>query len=380
MAGTVQTKCEDVDQISYNFRIDNVSDLKSYKSTIFWVNGNPFSFEVKRIMISPSLSFLGLLLHSEIKNVDFDWAIVSSFVVELFPADFRQAPKVECFEPTSFHSETSKSDNSRIIAWSDLIDTEKGYVKDDTLKLRIKVKSTPLQDTTNDGWCRMETIENCCDDCSFGKFRIAVNRFDEYGICTPKFVVNNMTWRVQINVTDGESFKRQLRIKLYNNTCSTLTTLNCQTLVTCKLVSFDSEIEPKESSSEHKFIFSDRSLTWDLASWDDLIDAEKHFIRNNSFILELKIQILETNNLTRKRKANGVIDADVSIGCPVCSDSLISRDISVLPCGHIYCSPCAMLVIQKKFCPSCDGRVMFSLTQLRRCFLPILPGSSPRQM
>lgn len=377
---TILTKCEDVDEVSYNFRIDNVSDLKSYKSKIFWVYGNPFSVEVKRIMISPSISFLGLLLHSEINNVDYDWAIVASFVVELFPADFRQPPKVKHFEATSFHSETSKSDNERLLTWTDLMDTEKGYVKDDVLKLRIKVKSTPLQNTINDGLCQMETIENCCDDCSFGRFRIIVNKLDEFDICTPKFVVNNMTWRVQINVIESEKDKRQLRIKLYNNTCSSITTLNCQTMVTCKLVSFDAAVEPKESSNEHKFIFTDRSLTADLVSWDELIDPEKHFIRNNSFILELKIQVQETNNLTRKRKAPSV-DVDASIGCPVCFGSLIGREISMLPCGHIYCTPCALnCIIHKKFCPTCNNRVMFSKAQLRRCFLPVLPGASPRQM
>lgn len=338
MANAFLSKNEDVDEINFGFHINNVKDLKSFRSKFFFVNGNPFTVEAKRIVVSPTLAFLGILLHSEIQNVDFDWAVVSSLSAEIISNNWLHPSKVEHFGPTSFHTDCSKSDHCRMITMTDLMDPEKNFVIDDSIKMRIKIKSTPLQDTTNDGWCQMEAIENCCDSCSFGKFRVTVNKFDEHGICSPKIVVNNMSWRAQINFTDGAKDQRHLQIKLFNNTCSMLTVVNCQAKVTCKLLSFDAETEPKETNLEHKFTFTERSLVWDIASWDELIDKEKQFIRNGSFILELEIRVLETNNLTRKRKAIGGIDDDMSFGCPICFGSLMTREMSSLPCGHMFCS------------------------------------------
>lgn len=374
MASAIVSKNENIDEINFIFHVSNVNELKSFRSKVFFVNGNPFTIEAKRIVTSPTLSFLGILLHSEIKNVAFDWAVVSSFSAELISNDFRQAPKVEHFEPTSFHGDCFKSDNCRLVTWTELIDPEKSFIKDDSLRMRIKIKSTPLQDTTNDGWCQMESIENCCDSCSFGKFRVTVNKFDEHGICSPKLVVNNMSWRAQINITDGDTDQRHLRIKLFNNTCSMLTVVNCQAKITCKLLSFDAATEPKESKLEHKFTFMERSLVCNIASWVELIDKEKQFIRNDAFIVELDIRVLETNNLTRKRKAIGGIDEGMSIGCPICFASLMNRDMSSLPCGHIYCLACISAhLATKKFCPLCNA--VSSVRHLRRVHLPLLKNS-----
>lgn len=337
MAKTIVSKNENIDEINFVFHVNNVNELKSFRSKVFFVNGNPFSVEAKRIVTSPTLSFLGILLHSEIENVAFDWAIVSSYSAEIISNDFRQPSKIEHFEPISFHEDCSKSDNCRLVTWNDLMDPEKSFVKDDSLKMRIKIKSTPLQDTTNDGRCEMEAIENCCDSCSFGKFRLTINTFDEHGVCSPKIVVNNMSWRAQVHITDDEKSPRNLRIKLFNSTCSIKTVVNCQTKVTCKLLSFDAETKRKESELEHKFTFMERSLVWDIASWEELIEKEKQFIRNDAFILELEIRVLETNNLSRKRKAIDVIDEAMNIGCPICFGSLMKREISSSACGHIFC-------------------------------------------
>lgn len=92
----------------------------------------------------------------------------------------------------------------------------------------------------------------------------------------------------------------------------------------------------------------------DLISWSDLLDPRKEFIDNDSFTLEVCLEVFEGGEQTAtvgdQNNAGRFI-------CPICFDPLPDGSTSVtMVCWHLFCSDCIARSIQNKpNCPKCNA-------------------------
>lgn len=366
----MDSKNQDINEIKLQIKLNNLNNFKPFESKIFYVNGNPWLIKLEKILNG----WLNIGLHSLVEDTSDAWAIFAGCTVKLITTKYNKKSLQSAIGPASFHSKMLEWKKTSFIAWNQLMDSNNGYVKDDSCKLEIIIKASPIQDVTKDEWFGFESIRKCCDDTSKGKFRITVKKFDDFiGVCSPEFILNKIAWRIEIYQrecpTKKNSNETSLSLKLYNFNHGTVVSVLRQAKITCKLIPFDSNIEPIHSATDkYEYNCSLCISELDVVSWDQLIDPKNKFINGDSFILEVKIKIKKVDGIkadVKKRSWN-----TVKLICVICLESLVDRQVSSLSCGHVFCTVCITNSLKRReVCPTCNQEAVAFF--LRPIFLPI---------
>lgn len=78
-----------------------------------------------------------------------------------------------------------------------------------------------------------------------------------------------------------------------------------------------------------------------------MLKVKNGFVNGNS--IKLKIEIKSDVKMSIETMQSNV-------QCSICSDVLDSQDISITPCGHLFCTACIIKAIRKsRVCPSCEA-------------------------
>lgn len=298
-------KFNDIDEVKFSITL-NVKDLVHYdpfRTKTFYVRGNPWSIEFDKICsVRPSL---GLLLFSETEFENENVSVVANLKTKIISTKFNQKSHTFSTEPYAFYLHSSSWGDDNLISWAELMDPEKGYVHNDTCKIIVKVKASPLLNDINNGFLDFVTLKKSCNISWIGAFQIKINRiYDFFNICTPIFVLNDFKWRILVSNSkneanqggagEGEDF---LRIGLFNVSVEDDNGISCHAKIICKLVSYDQQIEPIRKSSEIKeFQLLSSSVMMDMISWNELLNPENKIVEDGSFILRVKIKVSEAKD------------------------------------------------------------------------------------
>lgn len=339
----------------------NVKDFTEHRSEIFHVHGNPWILRFKKSHFPKNKeAWLSFYLHSAIENESVDWSINASCTV-LLTSKSGQKPVRGYIGSAAYYKNNLKWGKSGFILWKDLIDSKQGYVKDNECKLEIIVKSSKRQDLTKYEHFNFEKIQKCCDECSKGVFRLTVkNIYNTIGICTPEFTINNLIWRLSLGEYEksnhsGSQPNNSLRLKLHNIAPKEEQVWSCQTTIKCTLTSANRNVESvvvKGDGREFNEFTHIQGLT--LMKWDDLMNRGNKYLKNGSFSLEVNIKVTDLNGEQSKPTLKRPICNDnLEFACSICWENLTDRSVSSISCGHIFCSACVDVMIEKSKCPLC---------------------------
>lgn len=363
-------KNENIDEIKFTIKLNDLQNFQLFKSKAFHIRGNPWIIRLERLNAMTAIDSLSVFLHSRIGNISTDWTIIAYFKVKLLSKFDEKVCSAE-FGPSAFHPQRRNWGRNIFIRWKELMDQENGFIEDDECKIEIKVRASPLQNLKTDEWMKFNSIDKCCDKGSEGIFRLSAMHFNEFtGICSPNFILKDLPWRLSLAKKKNKSTIQSdydLQIKLYTTSCDT--TWSHRVMMACKLMSFIPNVQPIESDTKHQ-VFDSKSkcLTIEVIKWNRLID----FIHNNSFILEVILKIGNSEGLKINQRKCRTCDKcnDVKrLMCPICFGDLNDLQISALLCGHIFCTVCiGDSLRRKKICPTCNRTA--SADQLRMVYLP----------
>lgn len=348
-------KNEDISLIRFVITLNNMNNFDSFKSNIFHVRNNPWM-----IKISKKKDMMAISLISCIKNAPIRWTVIAACSAKLISSKIHKKPHKAFIGPVGFYEGTLEWLSSTSIPWNMLMDPTNDYITNDTCKLEIEVKASPLQITTQHQWLTFESIQKCCNENSNDKFRLTVKVFDDFiGVCSPEFVLSNSKWRISVVKTEAIPVEYvQIRLRCIapdTNWSERLT-------ITSTLIPFNPNGQPLQKQIENQnYNHSAYNFAWNLITWDDLILPLNQYIENNSFVLEISIK----RGATKRR----TFDED-NLTCTICFERLKDLAISSLSCGHIFCTPCIVKSIQqKKLCPTCNRAA--NVRHLRRIYLTL---------
>lgn len=126
------------------------------------------------------------------------------------------------------------------------------------------------------------------------------------------------------------------------------------------------QVFAKMENKEFKYRCFEHAL--DIISWKELMNPLNKFGENDSFMLEIRMEILETGEKWANEAKHNDNDAGKFI-CPICLDTLVGKSVSgPIRCMHIFCTACIHRCLRNQpRCPKCNK--FASINQLRRVYL-----------
>lgn len=210
-------------------------------------------------------------------------------------------------------------------------------------------------------------IEKCCAEGCLVKYRLTVTNIEQLiAVRTPKIVFRNITWR--LTVCETHSGYLAVYIQSFAED-----TVSCNITMTVKLVSSknaDKSIE-KITNQEMRQL---EIASVNIVSHTELVKPDNGFVENGSINIEIEIKAKEPTG----RILNDDDDLNNSnaqakrpkLECAICMEAVDNKEVSNIPCGHTFCSPCIRNALEKnKQCPSCNTPA--NPGDLRRTFLPM---------
>lgn len=110
-----------------------------------------------------------------------------------------------------------------------------------------------------------------------------------------------------------------------------------------------------------------------LASFQrkDLIDPNKKYIQDDSFVVEIKLRV-EMVQVMEEKKCCREKNNAIKLECPVCFDDLADKPTSmIITCSHIFCTQCVLHAVREnQRCSNC--RKDATVQDIRVAYLPLV--------
>lgn len=372
-------KFKNIDEINYNIILKNLKGFIEFRSEPFYVCGNPWIIVLRKgklqnatLQSGVKSDFLGVFLYSQNEDRPDNYAIVASFTTKIISSKFNGKAHQDESPTLVFDSKCNYSGVANVIPWNVLVDPEQGYVYKDTCKIIVTVKSSPLQTAENDELVTLIPIKKCCDASTKFSFLLEVNRLHGFvNVCSPEFTLNNMSWRLLVCKTKNPDGRDEdiLQVKLQSSSMIFRSEAKrIMATLACKMVSSERGAVQVRAKMENKvFKFGKIEHALDIISWNELLNPQKGFSENDSFILEVRMEIPETGEQWANQAENNDNDAG-KIVCPICFETLAGKSVSAIRCMHVYCTACIHRSLRNHpRCPKCNK--FAAINQLRRVYL-----------
>lgn len=327
------------------FSIGDIDEHIQFESSHIYVRGLPWTISLNKnagCIVSPIKEF------GQIRS--FKWVIIARVTVKIrSPQTDEELYKV-CIGPRMFSSDELALTKASLFPWEELIKPEMRYIQDKMCFFEVFIEAGPLQNAFGDDWLKMKAVQDCCQFCSHAQFQFEVVKSNGFfGVCSPEFNVQNVKFRAAV-VKSGNKVKVQL-YKMRDITCNH----RGKATIRCSVSSFNPRIEAVTTDLSHKY----QSEFWYLnlfeIEWSKLTNPMERFVLNNSFKIDLIINI-ESNDSAANPNKRPFLNEQPSIRleCPVCMEDMIGKPISSTRCGHMFHSPCLRQAVQARpVCPVC---------------------------
>lgn len=352
MAENLGSKHQDIGEVKLWVTLENIIIFEMLQTKEFFVRGNPWYISFKKNKKN-NADHLSISLCSNAKHESHDSFVIGSFKLKMVPSGpgLEVLKRMHSAQVFTAHHTRSTLD----IPWKDLINF--GCIENGECKIQIKMQATPLQNAATTDWVTFETVGTCLRK----TYRITVKKSNEFiGVSTPEFIFNEILFRVSVIPFGGYLF-----IKIHDVKGS-----KCTLSLTSRLISFDPKVLPLvEESKNYELSGMIDNHFFKLVSCEQLNDTAKSFIRNNSFVFEIDMNVEDNKEEEPKAKKHKSSDQDKKWTCPICFEDLEKLPLSSLLCGHINCTACLTRTVQQhKRCPKCNAPA--ALCDLRKAYLP----------
>lgn len=336
--------------------ISEISKLDSVWSPEIIVEKEPWKVEVCRT----EQSFLAVFLFTAKKEIPQNWAIAAHSTVKLLSFHDKDDEIERKTDPYVYDNHISGYGPGSLISWNDLFNAEKMYVKDDTIRIEIKIEAenTDLPDRSK---FISDLMESFCRYCT-PKFSVIVtNIHNLMAVQSPSFLLKDVPWTLCIIKSQSSN----LAITLDNKA-----TKNVSGKISIVINLFSLTKEKSIERVENHNLMKKCIQVEDIVSWKDLMDPANEFVVEGSITLQIELK----RDLSDYSEC---LDSDASdsksehprMNCTICFENMMRLEVSSTSCGHLFCTPCITKVaVEDKKCPNCKGCI--DAKNLHRIFLP----------
>lgn len=359
-----------VSEVSFKFDVPNVRALRSVMSPKFHVYGVPWQVNVeKQDRNGEPRLFTSLFCAKKDSSPQWTHAAFARFKLLSFannvnPIEGCSWPNVYDYKELGYGAE--------IIHWNDLFDSTKQYVKDDTLKLKVKIEMADPYEPEKSKLVLEEIGKSCADRCST-KFRLSVTNIENLmAVRSAPFALQNESWYLAAFKFPSSG---EFGIRLGCLTSSQ--TYLCDIKMLVKLVSLKpggKQIEQEQM--EQKMGQYENVVTDNFVSWDELSNPNNGFMNNNTVVFEVEIKSQMSAGIissATKRKATSSSASEAKryeMACTICCKRFEGQSVSSTNCGHLFCTSCITNAITThKECPTC--KTALRMNEVRRAHLPL---------
>lgn len=353
MAGNNFGQFSGAQKTEFNVMLKHLDTFEKFDTETFMVAGSLWKVSFEKYEINHEdiiYEYLGIHLHTEnVRDAD-DWTIVAGLKAEMLSTEPNADRHEFDLRPLTYDNKFSFWGRESFILWSVLMDPVQGYVFDNCCKITVKINASPLQNVYNNQMLEFLPINKCCNNLLSAEFRIKIKNVHEFfDVSSPEFTLGNFPWRFLINKSG-----KCLQMLLFNPMMTDETEKSCKVSVTCKLISNNPNDEGVQKTMDNQqFAYTDFDCFLEIISWEELLNPDKNFIKNNSFELNVKLSIVESKGQgTLKRAAD-----DCSIKCGMCSVNLFHQTSYSLTCAHVVCEACSERAEQNKKCTATINNV-----------------------
>lgn len=274
----------------FDFTISRISKLTTINSQKVFMFEIPWQFQVTKNQEENSLGiFLQCLKEGDSSN----WAVPGCFATYLLSSKAKASPLENHTAPFVFNPTSISFGLPAFIQWDDLLNAEHGYVKNDTIRLKIEM-TIGNPDYPDRATLQFESQDTSRNRDSLAKFRLTVENVENLmAVHSKTFNLKHLPWGFTVYKEKEYSLGIVLEAKnaRWKNPC--------EMTMSVKLLSTKSDIE--KSCTQH---FKEPATTEieDVVEWDDLLDPEKGFVNDNSITLEVQVEAVEAAELERAQK------------------------------------------------------------------------------
>lgn len=134
------------------------------------------------------------------KKKPLDWSQPAKFSIKLQSFEQNVAAVKRNVKPYIYDQDHTAIGfgATSFIKWDDLFDASKGYVKNNTIKLKFYVE---VADQNEDAKSNLifANYEKCCAEGCLVKYRLTITNIEQLiAVRTPKIVFRNITWRLTV--------------------------------------------------------------------------------------------------------------------------------------------------------------------------------------
>lgn len=346
-----------VTSTTFQFKISDVSKLTRCWTPKFYIHDVPWKVEVENVENQTRKS-LAYYLHQVKENPSAHWSCSAMSLAKLLPVNDDQ-PALEHFtEPFIFDCSAANFGKTNLIQWERLLNVENGYVKDDTIELEFKI-DVEDPNKVNKSKMTVEYIEGNCERGFQTTLRLTVtNIANVHGVRSRQF---------NLCLTVFKDQKSKLGAYLFRSGGSN--DVPCKMTATAKLLSSTKGELSIAKTQSIKLKMWGVLVINNLVLWQELMNPENGFVKQNYIIMEVKVQI---DNPKRDAPNDAMVASAKrqKLECAVCFEDFHGQNISTTPCGHLFCSECIKNAIKhRQICPTCKTPVRS--IAIRRVYLPM---------
>lgn len=327
-------------KIIFNLQIDQISQLEWVESPGGTVQGQPWNVCVRKDLRNGKHS-LEIHLRSAKRPAPYNWRYVAWAKIKLLSFSDEKNIVEKRFAPCVFKANGNEGGFSSTILWSDLFDSEKGYVKDDVINIEIEIEAEN-QNKINKSKLEIERIDRIKENTCAAVVHLVVSNINNLmAVMSTDFVLQNVIWDLTVL---KNSSNLQLRLQHEKSEDSLKVTM------AAKLVSSKENVPSIEKVCETNIENNEVVDLCEIISWGELLKPENGFVENDSIKLEVKIEV---ENCKPKEE-----EKIIKMECAICLESLFKWETSVTPCGHLFCSTCISNELKyRPRCPTCKSPI-----------------------
>lgn len=342
-----------IPQFIFPLKVPNISQLDSVDTQNVPLLNIPWTITICKENFDGE-QWLAIDLYCLERGQTPNWTCPAYFAAKLKSFD-EHKPSIEYQCDPYVFNQSGRGLGDKIVKWRDLFDPTKGYVKDDTIELEIKIETVEKN-------CNLKFDALDCDDRSMGKYQLTISNVDKLmAVQSPEIEINNSPW----TLTVYKSASKELAIRLESMHRIDGQQI-CRMRASFKLLSFkagENPIETVQTSLVHNGGIIE---SMGLISWEYLTNIQSPYAANNIITIEVKLQPdaelpVSTENSVAKRGR---------LECPICFERFKDQEVSSTVCGHLFCSKCIKQSMEiQKFCPSCKKPI--TKKNVHRVYLPL---------
>ncbi|XP_031635585.1 uncharacterized protein LOC116348659 [Contarinia nasturtii] len=346
----------------FNYKISKLSELDAQFTPEVMVQGIPWRVKFKKVS-DEGEEWFGIRLWCTNKNKTRDWSHAAFATVKLLPFKKNVEPNKGYIPPYIFGN-SNRILGINFIEWERLTNVENGFVRNDTIQMKIKIEVADANDKDK-STLKLDVLDNCCGLGSYTSFRLTISNIDALAaVGTPEFMLRGLRWKMSI-YNDASKWLG-VRLEILEDDDTDEVTYNTTAVV--KLISTKDDTKTIKRVLEEDVNKHDILDECEFVSWEDLFDDQNGFVRN--IIAKQPDYAGQCGN--KRQLANGQNeDAKLlKLECSICMEVIRDQEVSSLRCTHLFCTRCIEDVIKaRKKCPICNAAA--KLTDLRRTRLPL---------